>query len=201
MQDKRSTVAEDRRGLECRHCGCKHFRVVYTRPTWGGRIMRRRECRHCGKRMTTWEKPGGYREYVWRRLLTISAEDCWGVITHEVEALFRSWQFIDRKKKGAGRVFVAKATILLAEARKCRDADHLTNLVYDPATIDAAALEAELVEARAHPEPIPDYAYDCHTFKGKQAGKTKQQFFVEEHQALQPRQAGLFDQDIEEFGK
>lgn len=45
----------DKRGLECRSCGCKHFHVVYTRPTWGGRIMRRRECRHCGKRITTWE--------------------------------------------------------------------------------------------------------------------------------------------------
>ena len=50
---------EDKRGLECRHCGCKHFRVIYTRPTWGGRIMRRRECRNCGKRMTTWERAGG----------------------------------------------------------------------------------------------------------------------------------------------
>ena len=49
----------DRRGLECRHCGCKHFRVIYTRPTWGGRIMRRRECRNCGKRLTTWES-GAY---------------------------------------------------------------------------------------------------------------------------------------------
>jgi len=45
-------------GLECRHCGCRHFRVVYTRPYHGGRIMRRRECRHCGRRMTTWEKAG-----------------------------------------------------------------------------------------------------------------------------------------------
>ncbi len=43
-------------GLCCRHCGCGHFRVIYTRPTWGNRIMRRRECRHCGKRMTTWER-------------------------------------------------------------------------------------------------------------------------------------------------
>jgi len=47
-----------RRGLECRYCGCRHFFVVYTRPTHDGRIMRRRECRHCGKRMTTWEKAG-----------------------------------------------------------------------------------------------------------------------------------------------
>jgi len=47
--------AQDKRGLECRACGCKHFRVVYTRPTWGGRIMRRRECRNCSQRVTTWE--------------------------------------------------------------------------------------------------------------------------------------------------
>ena len=45
-------------GLECRHCGCKHFRVIYTRPYRSGRIMRRRECRDCGKRITTWEKAG-----------------------------------------------------------------------------------------------------------------------------------------------
>ena len=50
--------SQDKRGLECRHCGCKHFSVIYTRPTYGGRIMRRRECRHCGKRMTTWERAG-----------------------------------------------------------------------------------------------------------------------------------------------
>lgn len=43
------------RGLECRHCGCRHFRVLYTRATVGGRILRRRECRHCGKRLTTFE--------------------------------------------------------------------------------------------------------------------------------------------------
>ncbi|MCG3178324.1 MAG: hypothetical protein BIFFINMI_00651 [Phycisphaerae bacterium] len=48
----------DSRGIECRKCGCRHFRVLYTRNAWGGRIMRRRECRNCGKRMTTWEKPG-----------------------------------------------------------------------------------------------------------------------------------------------
>ena len=46
----------EQRGLECRHCGCKHFLVVYTRPTRGGQIMRRRECRNCGRRITTWEK-------------------------------------------------------------------------------------------------------------------------------------------------
>ena len=141
----------------------------------------------------------GYREYVWRRLLTISAEDCWGVITHEVEALYRSWQMIDRQKKGGGRIFASKAAILLSQAAKCRDADHLTNLVYDPAKVDATALEADLAEARAQTEPIPDYAFDCHTMQGKRAGKTKDEFFIDEQDALTPRRPGLFDQDLEDL--
>jgi len=141
----------------------------------------------------------GYREYLWRRLLTISAEDCWGVITFEVEALYRSWQTIDRQKKGGGRVFAAKAAVLLAQARKCRDADHLTNLVYDPARIDPTQLEADLEEARKAPEVIPDYALDCHTSEGRRAGKTRRVFFKDEYRALEPRQTGLFDKDVEEL--
>lgn len=46
------------RGLECPRCGCRHFRVIYTRAAWGGRIMRRRQCRHCGRRVTTSERIG-----------------------------------------------------------------------------------------------------------------------------------------------
>ena len=53
------TQPADQRGLVCRHCGCRHFRVIYTRPACGARLARRRECRNCGKRMTTWEKTGG----------------------------------------------------------------------------------------------------------------------------------------------
>jgi len=140
-----------------------------------------------------------YREYVWRRLLTISAEDCWGILTAEVEALYRSWQVIDKQKKGGGRVFVAKAVILLALAKKSRDADHLTNLVYDPKSIDESTLEASLDEARKSQEAVPDYALDCHTRAGKRAGKTRREFFRDEHKALEPRQRGLFDQDIEEL--
>ena len=30
-----------------RRCGCKDFRVIYTRWGWGGKLIRRWECRHC----------------------------------------------------------------------------------------------------------------------------------------------------------
>jgi transcriptional regulator NrdR family protein len=43
-------------GLHCRHCGHRQFRVIYTRPRAGGKVVRRRACKCCGRRMTTWEQ-------------------------------------------------------------------------------------------------------------------------------------------------
>jgi alkylhydroperoxidase family enzyme len=85
----------------------------------------------------------------------------------------------------------------LCAAKKSRDADHLTNLVYDQLGVSEAALERSLAEARASVEPIPDYAFDVHTKVGKQRGKTKDDFFLSEHDALSPRTPGLFDEDLE----
>ena len=50
------TEQEEQRGLRCPKCGCEHFRVIYTRRAWGGKIMRSRECRHCGRRVITYER-------------------------------------------------------------------------------------------------------------------------------------------------
>jgi transcriptional regulator NrdR family protein len=50
---------EEQRGLVCPPCGCWHSRVVYTRASLGGRILRRRECRRCGKRVMTTERLTG----------------------------------------------------------------------------------------------------------------------------------------------
>jgi transcriptional regulator NrdR family protein len=52
-------ATEEKRGIECPRCGCRHFRVLYTRRAWGGRILRRRECRHCERRITTYESSAG----------------------------------------------------------------------------------------------------------------------------------------------
>jgi len=50
-----SKLQHDDKGLVCRKCGCRHFRVIYTRPQADGRIKRSRQCRNCGRRMVTWE--------------------------------------------------------------------------------------------------------------------------------------------------
>jgi len=46
----------ERRGLECRRCGCRHFFVDNTRKA-SHMIIRYRRCRNCGQRVTTCERP------------------------------------------------------------------------------------------------------------------------------------------------
>lgn len=135
----------------------------------------------------------GYAQYVFRRLLTISAEDCYGIITREVWAIYEAWKEINAHKNGAGRVFVAKAVILLSLAQKSRDADHLTNIVYDKLNIPDKEVLDVLSSVRSEKLDIPEYSYDCHTAKGKARGMTREEFFIDEFNALKPRQAGLFD--------
>ena len=133
----------------------------------------------------------GYVEYVWRRLFTISAEDCYGIITTEIESLYKAYLFINEKaNEPQGRVFVSKAVLLLCDAKKNRDADHLSNLVYDRNDCD---VEKWLDDVRKSPIPVPEYTFDVHTKKGKAKGRTKADFFRDELEALKPREKGLFD--------
>src|SRR5690554_880893 len=134
----------------------------------------------------------GYSNYVWKRLLTITAEDMFGLITREVLALRDAWLIVSAGDKFKGRIFVSKAVILLCAGKKSRDSDHLQNLVYDAKALDEEKLLADLEEARQGKMDIPDYAYDCHTQKGKRNGATKARFFRDEHAALTPRETGLF---------
>lgn len=139
-----------------------------------------------------WES--GFTDYVWKRLLTISAEDCYGIITGEIESLYRSHEFVRKgKKEPKGRIFVSKAVILLCYVRKNRDADHLQNFIYDQRLIDIAKW---LEDSQKDPIPVPEYTFDVHTKKGRSMGKTKAEFFREEFEALNPREPGLFDQLI-----
>src|SRR5262245_32189544 len=74
----------------------------------------------------------GFDQYCWRRLLTISAEDIYGLVTKEILALQEAYRQLTKGRPKAARledmtgwICVAKAVILMAEAKKSRDADHL----------------------------------------------------------------------------
>ncbi|NTV25922.1 MAG: hypothetical protein HGB01_06895 [Chlorobiaceae bacterium] len=138
----------------------------------------------------------GYVEYVWKRLLTISAEDCHGIITQEIKALHESFVLVNKgKKELKGRIFVSKAVLILAHALKSRDADHLQCLMYDQKLgITDEEIEAEIRGLdRLEKVELPEYTYDVHTRNGRIAGKTKEMFFREEQQGLSPKAPGLFD--------
>jgi len=55
--EKQAAVSQkpEHAGLVCRHCGCRHFVTVYTRPRHNG-IIRRKRCRNCGQAITTRER-------------------------------------------------------------------------------------------------------------------------------------------------
>lgn len=149
----------------------------------------------------------GYEAYMWRRLLIISAEDCADVITQEIKSLYDSYEIICKKNKNKDgrrpeRVFAAKAVIILSKAIKSRDADHLCHLVYAKKETDDERILSFIDEIRKEQGvKIPEYSFDVHTLKGRYLGKTKDDFLIDEHNALVPRQAGLFDEDVEALAR
>lgn len=146
-----------------------------------------------------------YVNYVWNRLFVVSAEDCAGLVTGEVMALYLAWckvnegQPRDDSKQGANpglgwmkpgsRMFFMKAVVLLAKCKHSRDADELALLVSD--RLPEEDFEAALRECAAVLErpddadwEMPDWVFDLHTSKGKRRGMTKKMFLEDEHDAL-----------------
>ena len=144
-----------------------------------------------------------YRAMLWNRLLTISAEDCFGIMTKEIKALADSDSQVNGKKPAdaCNLVFVAKAVVLLCMARKSRDADYVAcNYLWgnkpmtDEERLDCIDYEeVKRLMENEQPFRVPGYVYDVHTYKGKMQGKTRLDFFQEENEALKPRQMSLFD--------
>lgn len=138
-----------------------------------------------------WQMHERYNKYLWKTLLVVSAEDCYGCVTKEVLAL-RDAEYECRKKDGkVSPIFIAKAVTLLLRCEKSRDADYVACNLLDAEDVDISNyINVE------NPEPLydlPDYVYDCHTYKGRAMGKTRQDFIQSEFEALANRQVGLFD--------
>ena len=135
-----------------------------------------------------------YANYVWNRLMTVSAEDCADLVTQEVVALYDAWAKLTKDsprskpaQKGH-RIFVAEAIVILARCKHSRDADELGHLVSDrlPDERFMAALDEceEILESPAEQFEIPEWIYDVHTSRGKRAGLNKRDFIRAEHDAL-----------------
>lgn len=134
-----------------------------------------------------------YREYLWRRLLTVSAEDCYGIMTKEIIALWEADQIINGNKCKSW-IFIAKAVTLLCMARKNRDADYVClNFMCPDKDLSPDEIKEFGWDGLPESVTVPDWVYDCHTRKGKMMGKTKLEMVIEENAALRPHQLNLFD--------
>ena len=138
-----------------------------------------------------------YRAYLWKRLLTVSAEDCYGIMTKEIVALQQADDIVNGKseaKHDDNWLFIAKAVTLLCMARKNRDADYVCcNFMCPDRNLSPEEIkEFDFNELHATCE-IPGWVYDVHTRKGKMNGKTKIDMIRDEQDALTPHQVSLFD--------
>jgi len=137
-----------------------------------------------------------YRGYLWRRLLIISAEDCFGIITKEIIALKQAEEAMSDKQKNE-TIFISKAVTLLCYARKNQDADYFACCLMKSDTpipedqIEHVPIEqCELENGR-----IPDWAYNWHTKKGREMGRDVVDQIVTRQKNLLPHQPGLFDDE------
>lgn len=132
-----------------------------------------------------------FNNYLWKTLLVISAEDCYDCVTKDILAL-RDAEYECRSKEGKrGTIFISKAIATLLRCSKSRDADYIAcNLFNDHIDINGYV---DITDA-AYIDALPDYVYDCHTYKGRAMGKTRQDFIKSEFEALNNRQVGLFDE-------
>lgn len=151
-----------------------------------------------------YELYGKYYTYVWKRLLVISAEDCYGIMTQEIVALKLADDEVNKGKKGYDRdpIFLAKAVTLLCLARKNRDACYVAcNFMLPDRVMNEVELQnighitlPELQKLRVEEDQIPDWVFDVHTLKGKyKLKKTDLDMTITEEEALKPHQISMFD--------
>lgn len=164
-----------------------------------------------------------YSNYVWNRLLVISAEDCASLVTGEVMACYLGWCKVNDDRSRAqrvaeteedvppwnmrkgSRVFFLKALVLLAKCKHSRDADELGHLVIDRMSESVFQAALDQAEAAMTDEDLefPEYTFDMHTGRGKSRGAGREGFLRTEHEAMRADNASVlvnFDQLIEGWG-
>jgi replication-associated recombination protein RarA len=112
----------------------------------------------------------GFGRYVFKRLRIIASEDV-GVADSnaavQVWTLYQLWNEAKKKKgepEGHSRIHLLHAVVLLARAPKSRMLDHALMVFYG---------------GDREPLPVPDYALDMHTKRGRQLGRGLDHFFEE----------------------
>ena len=110
-----------------------------------------------------WELLPQYESYLRKRLLVISAEDCYGIITKEILNLCRT----------PGDEALEKAVSLLCLTKKSRDGDYFVcNLMFNDGTVegDKLVLQQKLFKAIRGMDLAEAGKLTAHLFKKNRAG-------------------------------
>lgn len=107
---------------------------------------------------------------LWDRLRVIASEDI-GIANPLAPLIIDvlEKEYDDAKERGndSYRLFIVHAVLFLARSLKSRIVDDLLNVVYGEIQVEDKKL------------PIPDYALDMHTLRGKKMGRGLEHFFSE----------------------
>jgi len=106
-------------------------------------------------------------EALWNRLEVIASEDigpACPIMPVIIETLRKQYdKFYEKDER---RLFLTNAVAILARSKKSRVTDDLLNIVYG------------LIQHEDLRLPIPDYAFDKHTSKGKRIGRGFEHFYT-----------------------
>ena len=155
-----------------------------------------------------------YANYVWNRLLVVSAEDCSDLVTGEVMALYMAYCKLQdgRTAKNShkhgrpnGRIFFGKAVVILGKCKHSRDADELLLLCanrYPEEELQKALAEVmeTMDEEDKHAIDVPTWVFDLHTSQGKRMGFTKEDFLHAEHEVMDGSIFKNFDHMVQSWG-
>ena len=173
----------------------RHNHNMYTMSSMLQKSIRRSDIRRAS--YAGYELVGKFHKYVWKRLIVISAEDCYGVVTKEIISLYYADQITNEGRKGYDRdpLYMAKAITLLCMARKNRDACYVAcNFMLPDVELDPEVIKEYDASKDYIPEPeIPEWVFDYHTLQGRMNGKTDLDMIISEQNALKPLQQNLFD--------
>jgi replication-associated recombination protein RarA len=107
---------------------------------------------------------------LWNRLKVIASEDIGPanpIMPVIIETLEKQYCDSRKRENDSYRLFLSNAIVILARSRKSRITDDLLNIVYGEIQHEDKKL------------PIPDYALDMHTLRGKRMGRGLEYFFSE----------------------
>lgn len=140
---------------------------------------------------------GDERPYLWAVLKDYADHHSSGVASKEIRALEEADDIVNGKKAKDRRdeIFISKATMILCYAEDKRLASPFaSDCIHSDFLLDWSKFDIKPIEeCTLEGGTIPDYVFDCHTLRGKKAGKTDWDMTRDEQEALFPLYRAYFD--------